>query len=290
MSRRAAYRLILLGATLLVIPAVPILIIYAGVSSPEYVIRGALNIQLPEGARPTYWDVYGEFLGRLLHCDFGYSMSWGIPATRVVLGGLYESVPVILTCAFVTYLAGTALGVWRAKGGHAKATSLGTRFAVFIPAVILAYLGAYCLSYLGLLQSAARYVLAGVVLSVYPTYVVSRSLGGTVAGIRNSSFFRCHQAMGFGLSDIWLKFCWKAVVIDYLSSAVNLLVFTLGFLFFVEAPLGIDGMGRRFVMAVHRYDYPVVIGYCIVASIIIALVGFLVDLVRARLDPRVENV
>jgi len=289
MLRRAAYRLALLGVTLLVIPAVPILIIYAGVSSPEYVIKGALNIQLSERGLPSYWDVYTGFLWRMLHCDFGHSTSWGMPATRVVLEGLAESMPVILTCAILTYLAGTALGAWRTKNLDAQAAWAGARFVVFVPAVILAYLGAYGLSHLGLLQSSARYLLAGVVLSVYPIYVVSRSFGSVIAATRNSSFFRCHQAMGFRPADIWLKFCWKAVVIDYLSSAVNLLVFMLGFLFFVEAPLGIDGMGRRFVMAVHRYDYPVVIGYCIVALIVIAIVGFFVDLVRARLDPRVEN-
>jgi len=58
----------------------------------------------------------------------------------------------------------------------------------------------------------------------------------------------------------------------------------------VEAPFGIDGMGYCFVMAVHRYDHPVIIGYCILAIVILALIGLVIEVLKAGLDPRISHV
>ncbi len=60
----------------------------------------------------------------------------------------------------------------------------------------------------------------------------------------------------------------------------------LGFLYFVEVPFGINGMGYRFVSSIHRFDYPVIIGFCIFTILILSFVNILVDLLKLKLDPR----
>ncbi len=291
MVRLAITRVILLGITILVIPVVPIVIIFAGVSSPDYVIKGTLNLQAPDGAQPSYVLVYWEFLKSIVHCDFGMSTASGRPAMTIVRNGFLESAKIILPAIVIACVAGTLLGVWSHTSRFGERLWRHSRFLFFIPIVIFSYLAVYALSYVGIsVLSPIRYLLAAVILAVYPTYVIASALRKTVGEIRKSRFFRLHQATGFSPSDAWRVFCWKFLLIDYLSFALNLLIFMFGFLFFVEAPFGIDGMGQRFILAVHRYDYPVVIGYCLVAILVIGCVGFVIDVAKAGLDPRKSNV
>ena len=156
-----------------------------------------------------------------------------------------------------------------------------------MPIVVYAYLLAYLLSHVGVSSSSPlRYLVAAAVLAVFPIYLVIQSLSRTVADVGNSKAFRYHRAMGFSTADAWIKFCWRFLAIDYLAFAVHMLVFMFGFLFFVEVPLGINGMGPRFVSSVYRYDYPVIVGFCAIAVLLIGVSGFLVDLARSWLDPR----
>ena len=99
-----------------------------------------------------------------------------------------------------------------------------------------------------------------------------------------------HKALGFSIGEIWKKFCYKFIVIDYLSFFENMLIFMIGFLFFVETPFGIHGMGYKFVIAIQRFDYPVIIGFCIFSIIFLSIVGLLVETVKLNLDPRRASV
>jgi peptide/nickel transport system permease protein len=128
------------------------------------------------------------------------------------------------------------------------------------------------------------------VLSVYPVYVIANALEKTLSELKDSDFILFHKAMGFTAGEIWQKFCYKFIIIDYLSFFENMLIFMIGFLFFVEMPFGIHGMGYRFVTAIQRFDYPVIIGFCIFGIMLLSVVGLIVEAMKLRLDPRGVSV
>lgn len=287
MKLRLVYRTIFLLLTFAAIPAIPLLVIATGGGSAEYVMKGTLDLRSDSSSSLDFGAAYVELLGRMVVLDFGKSTATGESATRVIIRSLGKSCKVMLPALVIAYLMGTAIGLGICRNPAVARIMLASRFAFFVPIVVFAYLLASLLSYAGISStSSLRYLVAAAVLAIFPIYLVMQSVSRTVAEVSDSKPFRYHLAMGFSVREAWTKFCWRFLAIDYLAFAVHILVFMLGFLFFVEVPLGIDGMGQRFVSAVYRYDYPVIVGFCAMAVFMVGVLGYLVDLVRSRLDPR----
>lgn len=287
-ARRLLYRLLFLGGTLLLIPALPILIIFLGISTPQYVIYGTLNMDASQTA--SAWDIYRTFLLHILQFDFGSSTSSGQLVTHEIATALRESFKSMTLALIFSYAFGTLTGVLSASSDRVRTLLAKTEFFFYVPMVVLSYLALYGLDRAGIdFSSDIRYVCAGVILAVYPFSIVTKSIAKTIAEVRSSDFYRFHLANGFNEQQIWRKFCAGFVVSDYLSFFENLLIFMLGFIFFVETPFGIHGIGYKFVVAVQRFDYPVIIGFCMFSIVFLSAVGILAEAAKSWLDPRAIN-
>jgi len=291
MFKRVIYRVVFLLLTILIIPFVPIVIIFLGNSSPEYVLKGTLNIDLSQ-IRPTnYWEIYTSFLNRILHLDFGKSISSGQLVVNEISSGFFESFKIILLAIIISYLIGTTVGILTEKHIIIDLLWKKAQFLFYIPMIVIAYLLLYFLDFLGVdFFSNIKYLAAALVLSIYPLYVIINAIKKTLNGLMLSDFFLYHQACGFSVGEIWKKFCYKFVIIDYLSFLENIIIYMLGFIFFVEVPFGIYGMGYKFIIAIQRFDYPVIIGFCIFGIILLSIIGLAVDIIKSYLDPRLTYV
>jgi peptide/nickel transport system permease protein len=291
MQRRIIYRIAFLALTILVIPLVPIVIIFAGVSSPEYVIKGTLNMDLSQTQAVSYWRIYFRFLRNILCFDWGTSTASGQSTLSIVFSGMLESLKIIIPSIIISYMIGTLIGISAEKSKRANSVWNKSQFIFYIPMIVLSYLMLYFLSFVGIdFLSNVKYVAAIIALSVYPVYVITNALRKTLQELGSSDFFLFHMALGFNTGEIWKKFCYKFIVIDYLSFFENMLIFMIGFLFFVETPFGIHGMGYKFVIAIQRFDYPVIIGFCIFGIILLSIVGLIVEAIKLKLDPRLASV
>jgi peptide/nickel transport system permease protein len=56
----------------------------------------------------------------------------------------------------------------------------------------------------------------------------------------------------------------------------------------VESVFAVPGIGRLAAEAVTQRDFPLLLGILIVSALLVLLVNLLVDLLYARIDPRVE--
>jgi peptide/nickel transport system permease protein len=270
---------------------VPIVIIFAGISSPEYVIKGTLNMDLSQIQRVSYWKVYTSFLSKIIQFNFGTSTASNKPVINIVLSGLFESLKIIVPSIILSYIIGTLIGIWTEKNKKANRVWNKSQFIFYIPLIVFSYLVLYFLSFMGFdILSKAKYVSAMMVLSIYPVYVIANALKKTLQELGNSDFFLFHRALGYGIGEIWKKFCYKFIVIDYLTFFENMLIFMIGFIYFAEMPFGINGMGYNFIIAIQRFDYPVIIGFCIFGIILLSFVGLIVDAIKLKLDPRTANV
>lgn len=291
MQKRMIYRMFFLALTIFVIPLVPIIIIFAGVSSPEYVIKGTLNIDVSQVQPVSYWKIYTNFLTRIIHFDFGISTASGKSVIDIVFSGMLESLKIMIPAIIFSYVIGTLIGVWAEKNKKANYIWNRSQFIFYIPMIVISYLALYFLSFIGIdVLSNIKYIIAMAVLSIYPIYVITNSMKKTLQELGNSDFFLFHMALGFNVNEIWKKFCYKFIVIDYLSFFENILIFMIGFLFFVETPFAIQGMGYKFVIAIQRFDYPVIIGFCIFGIILLSIVGLIIESIKLKLDPRSAGV
>lgn len=287
-TERIIYRLIFLGLTILIMPLLPIAIIFLGISTPEYVIYGTLNMDISH--KVSAWKIYTTFLQRIILFDFGTSTASGQLVIKEIISALRESAKSIIPALFFSYGIGTSIGIFIAKSHVVEKLWRKSSFIFYIPMIVFSYVCLYLLDLVGIdFLSNVKYIFTSFVLSIYPIYIISRSFGKTISEITNSGFFIFHQSCGFSKKQIWKKFCKKFVLIDYLSFFENLVIYMFGFIFFVETPFGIHGIGYKFVFAIQRFDYPVIIGFCIFSIILFSTIGILTETIKIRLDPRVIN-
>jgi ABC-type dipeptide/oligopeptide/nickel transport system permease component len=290
MGKRVVYRIVFLAFTVLVIPVVPILVIFVGVSSPEYVIKGILNIDLSQTQTISYLEVYTTFLRNMLRLDLGTSATSGKSVINIVSSGMLNSLIIIIPSMVFSYIVGALIGIWTEKSRRANCIWNKSQFIFYIPMIVFSYCLLYLLSFIGVdFLSNRRYLAAIIALSIYPIFVISNSLKKTLAGLRHSDFFLFHKSLGFGEDTIWKKYCRKLILVDFLSYFENILIYMIGFLYFTETPFGINGMGYRFVFAVQRFDYPVIIGFCVFGILLLSIVGLMVDTLKLKLDPRLAH-
>lgn len=287
MLKRITYRTIFLLLTILIIPFVPIVVIFLGISSPEYTLKGTLNIDISQTRPTNYWEIYANFLNQIIHLEFGNSISSGQLVINEISSGLLESFKIILPAIVISYFIGTATGILTEKYSITDLLWRKAQFLFYVPMIVIAYLLLYFLDFLSIdFSSNIKYLAAALVLSTYPIYVIINAIKKTLKELSYSDFFLYHQASGFSIGEIWKKFCYKFVIIDYLSFFENIIIFMFGFIFFAETPFGIHGMGYKFIIAIQRFDYPVIIGFCIFGIILLSVIGLVVDIIKSYLDPR----
>ena len=120
--RRIIYRIIFLGMTILIIPALPILIIFLGISSPKYVIYGTLNMNVSQSI--PAWDIYIAFFKNILVFDLGTSTSSGQLVINELMTALGESSKSIIIALLLSYTLGTIFGILSAKSRRLKISGI----------------------------------------------------------------------------------------------------------------------------------------------------------------------
>ncbi len=196
MRKRIIYRLIFLAITILVIPFVPVAIIFLGVSSPEYVLRGTLNLDLSQTQTVSYWDTYMTLLKSMLHLNLGMSVSSGKPVINIIASDLRTSFAIIVPSIIVSYFIGTIIGIATETNKAVNNIFIKAQFIFFVPIIVLSYLVLYSLHAMGIsIFSNLKYAAAILVLSAYPIYVISTSLKKTIHNLKVSNFFVFHESM-----------------------------------------------------------------------------------------------
>ncbi len=275
----------MLGVTILLIPILPILIIFMGVSSPEYVIYGTLNIDVSDSI--PVWEVYTGFLGQILLLDFGNSLSSGKPVINELVIAFLESAKVIILALINSWIFGLLVLYLVRKYRFIFKLLTSIESLAYIPLIVHSYLILYFLDSLGVsIFSDVRYVFASLILSIYPIYILTRSVNSFIKKTLECDFYKFSKVCGFTDFEIWKKFGSKLIAIEVLSYFENIVIFLFGFVVFIELPFGILGMGYRLLSAIQRFDYPVIIGFSVLSIVVFSLIGLTTEFLRARLDPR----
>lgn len=277
------YRIIFLLLTILVIPALPILIIFIGTDSPEYVIKGTLNMSISQDTSP--WELYVQAIKNLVTLNLGTSTSSGQPVISEIGSGLAQSFKIIIPAMIFSYLMGTFIGILKKEKNHSDVKKYD--FLFYIPMIVFSYIFLFLSDKLGIdFTSDIKFIYAIVILSIYPIFVVSNSFNTRYHTIIKNDFYKFHLSTGLDKEFIFRKFLIKHFGIEYLSFFENLLIYMFGFIYFVESPFAINGIGNKFVLGILRFDYPLIIGFCIISIILFSIINIIVELLKSQIDTR----
>ncbi len=260
---------------------------------------------------------YLTFLGGLLQGDTGRSLVYRTPAFDVVVDRLPATIELTLMAMVIAVTFAIPLGIIAAlnrgtvvDGGIMALAMLGQSIPSFWLGIMLILFVGLGLSWLpisghvpvllplfeGEVMTALRNVPESVRYLIMPAFTISlfslsrnaRLVRSTMLEVLSQDFVRTARAKG--LKE------WGVVVQHALRNAwmpvVTMLGLEFGFLLsgvvVVETVFSWPGVGRLVFNAINQRDIPLVQTAVVMFAFVFVLLNLLVDLIYARLDPRVR--
>jgi ABC-type dipeptide/oligopeptide/nickel transport system permease component len=140
----------------------------------------------------------------------------------------------------------------------------------------------------GLRDAFTHLVLPALTLAAYPTALVARMTRGSMLDVLGQDYIR--TARTFGLSERVVV--WRLALRNAFPPTLTVIGLSLAYLltgtFFVELVYDWPGIGQFATNALLNLDYPVIMGITLFGAIGFLTINLLVDILQARLDPRVR--
>lgn len=258
------------------------------------------NLESAYGLDLPIWTQYGRYIKALAHGDFGPSFKYkDFSVTELIAQGF----PVTLELGVIALLLALGLGIpigtfaaLRHNSAGDYATMAFAVIGIAVPSfVVLPFLGLFFGIYLHWLPVAGwepgsirHLVLPVIALCLPPLAYIARMTRGSMLELLRSPFIRTAFAKGLPLSLVIRRHALRPAlmpVAGYLAPAVAAIM--TGSLV-VETIAGLPGIGRYLVQGALNRDYTLVMGMVIIYSTLLIVMGLVVDLLYAWLDPRIR--
>lgn len=253
---------------------------------------------------------FGMWLWRILHGDFGTSISSGRPVLLEVSNALYNTFILTLFAVPISFLLGYAMGAiagcnpgtWLDRlitGAAVMGVSLpnywlGIVLVIFfsvewmiLPATGMGPHGSENFNVLD--WSDARFlVLPVITLSLIPVGILARSTRAAVAEVQSQDFVTTLRAKGLGEGAVI-----RHVLKNAMPSVLAVMGLQFGYLMggsiLIETVFTWPGSGFLLNKAIINRDIPVLQGTILALSLIFVATNLVVDLLQAIFDPRIRR-
>ena len=258
------------------------------------------NLQSAYGLDQPVWAQYGRYLRSLAHGDFGPSFKYKDFTVTELIG---QGFPVTLELGIIAMALALAVGVplgtfaalHRSSAADYAAMSLAV-VGIAVPSfVVLPFLGLLFGVYLHWLPvsgwepgSIRHLVLPIIALALPPLAYIARLTRGSMAEVLRSHFIRTAFAKGLPLRAIIMRHAMRPALMPVASYLVPAVASILTGSLVVESIAGLPGIGRYLVQGALNRDYTLVLGMVIIYSTLLIVMGLLVDMLYAWLDPRIR--
>jgi peptide/nickel transport system permease protein len=252
----------------------------------------------------------GRYMWRLVQLDLGYSAIYGKPVASVILERLPATLLLMGSALSFACFAGIALGILAARRVNqwpdTLISTLGLVFyatpsfwfglmGIVVFAVKLAWLppggfetvGA---GYTGLMRvlDIARYlVLPTLTLGLIFLAIYLRIMRASMLEVLTLDFVRTARAKGVAEQAVIVRHVLRNALLPVVT-LIGLQAGTmLGGSVVVESVFALPGLGRLAYESVVQRDLNTLLGIVFVSALLVIAVNFVVDLLYARLDPRI---
>jgi oligopeptide transport system permease protein len=258
------------------------------------------NLESAYGLNQPVLTQYGRYLGALAHGDFGPSFKYkDFSVTELIGQGFPVTLELGTLAIALALLLGIPIGTFAALHHNSAADYTAMSLAVIgmaIPTfVVLPFLGLLFGIYLHWLPVAGwepgsirHLVLPTIALALPPLSVIARLVRSSMLELLRSPFIRTAVAKGLPLRTVILRHAMRPALLPVASFLVPAVASIMTGSLVVESIAGLPGIGRYMVQGALNRDYTLVLGMVIIYSTLLILMGLLVDLLYAWLDPRVR--
>ncbi len=238
-----------------------------------------------------------NYLGSILHGDFGLSTGWvGNTVIELIMGGFAYSARIGFSAGLLAIIFGVILGSIAAlkRGKLAdKLIQVLTTALVSMPSFVMATLLLLLFSLkLGWLPSLGNQpgglILPTISLMLYPMAYVTRLQRSSMLDVLGQDYIRTARAKGVKQSKVIFKHALKNTLTPVITYAGPMMAYILTGSMVVENIFSVPGLGRLFTNSMLRTDYMMIMGVTIFLATMIILMNFIGDILYKVVDPRIE--
>jgi peptide/nickel transport system permease protein len=236
----------------------------------------------------------GNYLWRLVRLDLGFSSIYGKPVASVILERLPPTILLMTASLSFAFFFGLVFGVIAARGVNrwpdTLISTLGLIFyatpsfwfglmAIVVFSVYLQWLPPGGFEDIGAVQTLT---LGLIFLAIY-----LRIMRASMLEVLNLDYVRTARAKGLDETRVVTRHVLRNALLPMVT-LIGLQAGTmLGGSVVVESVFSLPGLGRLAYESVVQRDLNTLLGIVFVSALLVILVNFAVDLIYARLDPRI---
>lgn len=318
MTRYIVRRLLYMIPVALGISIISFMSMYAA-GDPINIIRlGRPNIdEVSLNALRAYYGLdkpvpvqYMNWLNNLIHMDFGKSLYGGRPVNMLIGNWLWETVKLQLVSLALALGIAIPIGVNAAKKPYSKQDLFVTSVSIFgvsmptfwlglILIIVFSYMtgwlpseGARGAPYLWwgnpVLDEIAHLIMPAAVLVYVQLAQNIKLIRANMLEVLRSDYILAARASGVPERQIVYKYALRNAI----SPVITFLGVSLGAIIggapMTEYVFNWPGLGRRFVEAASRLDFPVIMGITMIITVMTLIANLIVDISYVYLDPRIR--
>jgi peptide/nickel transport system permease protein len=304
-----AKRLLLVIPTLLFISALTFLAAELSPSDPIQVMAGEhATPEMVERLREQYGlnrpaiVRFADFVVGAFTLDFGRSFFDPRPVRQIIIQNFVPTATLAALAMLLASVLGMALGtvaaVYKERWPDRLAVVAGVAglgVPNFVLAPVLVLLFAIRLDWFevagwhdpeyGFLPYV---ILPTIVLAVRPMAAIMRLTRTSMSDVLSQDFIRTARAKGVSRLGVIFRHALRNAFTPVLIGIGTSFGYLLTGSFIVETAFSIPGLGFRAIEAIQKRDYPMIQGTTVLFATTFILVNLAVDLIQARIDPRVR--
>ncbi|MHB8730693.1 MAG: ABC transporter permease [bacterium] len=249
------------------------------------------------GLDKPLWVQYGIYFAHLVKGDLGVSnrdaAPVGVHLVQAFVPTLLLTLAAMLVAVTIGLAAGITAAVNRGRVSDFATTSLamvGISLPSFVLALALIWIFGVDLRWLptGGDQTAASLVLPALTLGAGAAATIARITRSEMLEVLTQDYVRVAHAKGHRQRTVILRHALPNALI----SVVTVVGLQFGFLvsgtIIVETVFSWPGLGHLLIDSISFRDYPVIQGVVLLFAVEFVIVNLLVDILYARLDPRIR--
>lgn len=260
----------------------------------------------------SVWAQLANYLWRLVRFDLGFSAIYGKPVATVIAERLPATLLLMTSSLSLAFFFGLILGVAAARRVNrwqdTLISTLGLVFyamptfwfglmAIVVFAIYLQWLPAggfedITVAHTGLsrtLDIIRHLALPTLTLGLFYMAIYLRIMRGSMLEVLNLDFVRTARAKGMDDTRVIVRHVLRNALLPMVT-LIGLQAGTmLGGSVVVESVFSLPGLGRLAYESVVQRDLNTLLGIVFVSALLVIAVNFVVDLLYARLDPRITT-
>lgn len=131
-------------------------------------------------------------------------------------------------------------------------------------------------------------VLPALALGIRPLAIITQLTRSSLVDVLGADYVRTARAKGLSPTAVVVRHALRNALNPVLTSISGWLASLLAGAFFVETIFDWQGLGKQTIDALNANDYPVILGTVSFIGLVFVVTNIIVDVLYARLDPRIR--